>query len=156
MPVRHHSKRFTRRSEKVRGDRIRMKEKFDLGNPEVDGERDNWPPDELLPGFSDLMVDSFQLPREDTAYYLDIREYRTAPSSYISFLSAYILAPKPVESRSANTIPVPSSHLVSSTILLYLLGFCNLVNLPVIQLTPISVHSDFRTLTFIFQGRHWV
>jgi len=45
--------------EKVRG-QIPMKESFDFGNPDDEGQGNNWPPQELLPGFRNFMEDFFK------------------------------------------------------------------------------------------------
>lgn len=47
-------------NEKIRG-QVCMKESFECGNPEDEGQRNEWPPEELLPGLRELMEDFFQV-----------------------------------------------------------------------------------------------
>lgn len=116
--------------EKVRG-HVCIKESFDIGNPDEDGQANLWPSEELLPGFRCFMEVFFQECSELVHRLLD------ALSLALNLPSASTLAQFHAASLFNMSLlhypALPTKDLLSGT------------------RTRIPAHSDFGTLTLLFQ-----
>lgn len=116
--------------EKVR-ERICIKESFDTGNPDECEQPNIWPPEELLPGFRDFTQMFFQKCSKLVHQLLDALSLalNLAPADSLAQFHAASLFNMSLLHYPA----LPTKHLLSGT------------------QTRIPAHSDFGTLTLLFQ-----
>lgn len=113
--------------EKIR-DCICMKESFDCGNPEDHERHNSWPTEDLLPGFRHFMEDFFQ----DCAYLIHQLLQSLSLALNLSFKDSF------------------GQYHARSLFDLSLIHYPT-VSLPSGGLTRNPAHSDFGTLTLLFQ-----
>lgn len=68
-----------------------MKENFDCGNPNDPGWGNNWPTEDLTPGFRDITEDVFQVESLEDATCCVTDKFRIVINSYTNCCVAFLL-----------------------------------------------------------------